>query len=612
MAHERVEEARDVVKHIKDTHLMTWTNEEWDAWVREHAGGRRDDALYLLGKIREAWGRDWPMVDFDGFMESYRMFGRDGVGGLRALLTPSRNRKGERLMENGGDNGVLRAVMRVVMRIGDEGDLDVLRRERVVGKGWVPGGEGGVTLEELDGVPEAGGILMFFMSSYREGDFRPVLLQYDETRGDGGDSRGWLDAGFIDRVHKVLSGLHGGEGVLREPPVMGELYTELWQKAYSGGRLVRMDLANFICGSLGNISALCNSGVMREANREVGERLVALGLEGVGEWRDNLGRSWEVEEGDGVLRMVRYVKERDRDGRGVERKRTFFMQLFRDFGGLRGYVYTYDEAERLFNGEDAGDVCVFVSVRLSDADGHAMVDRVEGGKVSVMEFEFVNKDRRRGDLLFTAKSLTFVRGVEGFRRRCGYESEVEERNEGLMRERYLMRNGDYGYLACEMRDCGRRGVEVVSWLRVPLWGSFVDLSGEGSGMCDLSSGEGVTLRRLRSKAMGGEWRYVLHFVQRGVMVDVTDVLRPREGVVMPYGIVLVREPRGRFLSSGDVWVRVVGARVARGECGGLVMRVDYGWVDYGVRARDKDGELTGEFASGVWSEDEELVVYGGE
>ncbi len=144
MAHERVEEARDVVKHIKDTHLMTWTNEEWDGWVRDHAGGRRDDALYLLSKVREAWGRDWPMVDFDCFMESYRMFGRDGVGGLRALLTPSRNRKGERLMENGGDNEVMRAVMRYVMGIWDGGDVEALRRGRVVAKGWVPGAVGEV------------------------------------------------------------------------------------------------------------------------------------------------------------------------------------------------------------------------------------------------------------------------------------------------------------------------------------------------------------------------------------------------------------------------------------------------------------------------------------
>ncbi len=450
------------------------------------------------------------------------------------------------------------------------------------------------------------------MSSYRPDDFRPVLLQYDETRGDGGDSSGWLDTCFIDRVRGFLTRLHGGGGVLRDAPVVEELYTELWRRAYSGGRLVRMDLANFICGSLGNIMSLCNSEVLREANREAAELVVTLGLEGRSRWRDELGRLWVIEEMGGTLRMVRCMMVRGRDGSEVRVRRTFFMQVLRVSGGLRGYVYTYDEAERLFNREDAGDVSVFVSVRLSDGDGCVMVDEVEGERVRVMEFELVNKDMRRGDQVFRAKSLSFVRRLGEDDEEEGWcESDVERENAVLVRERYFMRNGDYGYLACELEDVDGKGVVVRSWFRIPLWRGFVSLSGVESDMRDLSGDEGVVLRRLRSKLLGGEWRYVLHFARRGVIVDVTEVMCPCEGAVMPYGITLVRRAGEGFLSSECVWVGVIGARVARGVGGGLVMRVEYERVDYGRRERDGEGREMGRYVGGRWFEDEELLGYGG-
>ncbi len=548
----------DKVGVIKNMRLLTKTLEEWD----ERYGYLRKNDKAIMELVRKECAANYPYVDIDDFIESYKHF---EIAPLRTSLTDSRISHKQWNMR---DEGCFISVMRhLVLRDESSPYPRVGRRD---------------ILELLEQENPAVAFLVYF---HPDGN-APVL---PPPQGRPGNDKNDYSL-YLDSIAEALRKIHNRRGFFKEPPLLSVMMSQFNAINTSGNsnRMVRMDIINLVSGVLNNIANNSASEALHDANISALENRVDIGLRTDVFWRSNNNQIWQVEGSDGSYILTRYEK-----ANGQRTYAKFLLSVYRGEDSLIvGSLESPDMVKNTLYGE--APATSFATIDMTDEDGARLLGISDSTRLCPVRIKFnpMSKSTMEPSQLLHCIELHIMTAKER-ETDCGALQNIAD---GLYdvcasecdlptRPQEVLMSAPYIYLSCETEDISTHvkgqdkadaredvGMRIKSWLRIPRWTEYASRLGDTTDLTDITEHDRPSWRRFKGK--DDKMVEVVYFALHNIAIDVTLSMHPQDGCELPHGIVVVRSPSSTILPSDVTYVRVKSAR-ARVNASGCKADVTY-------------------------------------
>lgn len=547
------------VSVLKNLRFLTNKLTEWD----ERYGYLKKDAKAIMELVRKECAANYPYVDIDDFIESYKHFDN---APLRTSLTTSRISHNQWNMRD--ENAFISVMRHLVLRDESLPTPTVRRRD---------------ILEQLEQENPAVTFLVYF---HPDGN-APIL---PPPQGKPGDNKNDYSL-YLNSIADAMRKIHNRRGFFKEPPLLSVMMSQFNAINASGNsnRMVRMDIINLVSGVLNNITNNSASEALHDANISALENRVDIGLRTDVLWRSNTNQIWQVDGSDGCYILTRYAKTN-----GERTYEKFILNVYRgEESQIVGSLESPDMVKNTLYGE--APATSFATLDMTDEDGARLLGISDGtghGPVKI-KFSPMSKSTIEPSQLLNCAELHIMTAKEretdcdalqniekGLYNVCASECDLPTRpQEVLMSAPYI-------YLSCETEDISARakgqdnagaredvGMRVKSWLRIPRWTEYTSRLGDTTDLTDITEHDRPSWRRFRNKK-DGKMVEVVYFALHNIAIDVTLSMHPQDGCELPHGIVVVRSPSSTILPSGVTYVRVKSAR-ARVNASGCKADVTY-------------------------------------
>lgn len=560
------------IKIIKQRNLLTWSDAEWNDFLKKNNLDGIKDPEALWEMLVSYCITKWPHIDLEWLMSSYEACGKGHAeeNGIYNLLIGSRNEAGKPLAVNGGDNPDLINLMRYLLDTGSEEDVPSALRKK-----WRK------SLDAMRDYKIHPAVVLLQFASAADDAFA-YMPKYGESVGDedgtikkdGKNYNANTKKGFtmekVNHIDGIIHQLTGDKGIVKQPPMLNRFYKDINMQSSKG--LVRMDLINFVFGCIDNILAVSNSENTSIANKEVEKRVISLSrlITPITWWKDDIGKKWKILDYGGALYATRYEPK----------DKTYWQFSIRvmqnDNGELCCYIANSENIQFIFDHKDVTPTHTWCQLTLEDKEGRLILNKDDKGELQTIKFKSTD-DKNISQFLGT-KFL--VRIEDDKKDRDDYTSAtVSHYDFDPLKQVSATDDSDYIYLPYETDTIKNSegdpiGTKIKSWFRIPRRQSYERTNGgDDADFNDLEPWEHPLFTKVTGR--DGSERTIIVFGTQNVIIDVTELIHPQVGTKFPYGIMLVSSPTAGIMSSLWRFSTIDHAEVVREENGKLIANVTY-------------------------------------